>query len=251
MVRVSSSEEMRSILGELKKGTSNYIDTGYLYQRADTGNVFLVENEKGTVLLSDEGNYYGLYYFLQEEVAFSVPQCDKPVICELFFRKTEQNFSFLEESGFERYASFQRMARKSLQDQCGEMVRVSRESFDIIRREFDCYADSIPKDQVDFFDEHYEITMQENQGILVYDIKNRVSTLKYIYVPMNNRNKGNAGKMIEQYFMKTGALVNRYVLWVNEKNENAIRLYEKYGYQSDGMKKIVWKKDGGMACKQT
>lgn len=251
MVKISSSEEMRSVLGELKKSISNYIDTGYLYKRAEAGNVSIVENDKGKILLSDEGRYYSLFYFLKEEVPFLVPQCDKTLICELFYRKTEQEFSFLEESGFERYASFQRMARKSEQEQCGEMIPVSREAFDIIRREFDCYADSIPKDEIDFLAEHYEITMQENQGMLVYDIKNRVSTLKYIYVPMNSRNQGNAGKLIEKYFLDTGALVNRYVLWVNEKNEKAIRLYEKCGYQSDGMKKIVWKKDGETVCRQT
>ena len=247
-IKISSFQELNEALGDNKRRVSNYIDTGYLRMQAERGNVYVEDCSAGKLVLADEGEHYYLYYFLLDEQAFELPVYEKPLICEIFYRNCNTDFSFIEQSGFDRYATFSRMAKKSVSSLQKELVPATKEALKIIREKFDCYADSIPGDEESFVSENYEIRYEGNKGMLVYDIKNRVSNMNYVFVPEEYRGKGIAGKLVEQYFECTGSLVNRYVLWVNEKNETAIYLYERYGYQMDGMKKIVWKKDGDVCA---
>ena len=246
--KVSSFRELNEILGDNKRKVSNYIDTGYLRMQAECGKVYVEECSIGTLVLSDEGEHYYLFYFLSDEVAFELPTYEKPIICEVFYRNRNVDFSFIEHSGFNYYATFGRMGKKSTLNKQQELMPATKEALKMIREQFDCYADSIPRDEASFISENYEIRYEGTKGVLVYDIKNRVSSMNYIFVQNESRGEGIAGKLVEQYFESTGNLVNRYVLWVNERNETAIHLYERYGYQMDGMKKIVWKKDGDVCA---
>lgn len=66
-------------------------------------------------------------------------------------------------------------------------------------------------------------------GILSYSIYYDRIELDYIYVNEKYRNKGYASKLMD-YLLKKAESFNNITLEVNEKNESAINLYKKYGF---------------------
>lgn len=244
MTRLFSFRELNNALGTLKRGVSNCIDIGYLERQSDAGNVYIEQSNTKKMVFVDEKEYYRLYYFLLSEEPFVFPYCKKEVVCETFFRKEEGDFSFLKESGFNFYAAYHRRVRKSELETSKAGISATEETLEIVKKNFDKYADYTMKNIEQFLEENYELRTSDNKGVLVYDVKNKISTLKYFYVDKDSRNEGIGGKLLRKYLECVGGNIHKYILWVNDNNEPAIHLYEKYGYRPDGMKKIVWKKDG-------
>ena len=77
-------------------------------------------------------------------------------------------------------------------------------------------------------------------GALLYENSGVVSTLCNLAVAQNMRGQGFGNSLVLQWREKMAA-ENRPVLrlWVAEKNEGAIALYEKHDFKPDGMKSAV------------
>lgn len=242
-MRHSSEEDaVKYIEGEYRKVT-NCIDVAYLRKQIQKGNVYAEEQANGMVFLVDRESHYLLFYFLLESVALNVPVLDKPLVCEEFCRG-EDTSAVMEASEFSLYSSYCRMGKRGSGGENAAHEPATREALLMVQEYFDSYSDSLPtkEEETEFLEEHYEISCIKPSGVLLYDIKNAVSTLKYITVRTQEREKGLAGVLMERYFEKTAGEAKRYLLWVNEKNEAALKLYHRFGYRADGFRKVVWGK---------
>lgn len=242
-MRHSSEEDaVKYIDGEYRKVT-NCIDVAYLRKQIQKGNVYAEEQTNGMVFLVDRESHYLLFYFLLEPIALNIPIPHKPLVCEEFCRG-DVTSAVMEASEFSIFSSYCRMGKRGSGGEKVAQEHATQDALSMVQEYFNSYSDSLPtKEEVgEFLEEHYEISCIKPSGILLYDIKKAVSTLKYITVRPQERGKGLAGTLMEQYFEKTAGEAKRYLLWVNEKNEAALKLYHRFGYQADGFRKVVWEK---------
>ena len=242
---VSETELNRYLSGDFKRVT-NCVDTMYLMQQAKLGKLYLEEQEKGVIFLVEKKLFYSLYYCLTEPVSLQLPTMSKEIFCEVFGRDENAGEEVLGVSGFEQYASYCRMGRKGAEREPEEEIIANpaqKKTLEIIKNTFDCYSDCLPEEneEVLFLNENYEISINE-KNVLIYDVKNSVSTLKYICVDILERQKGMGTYLLKEYIRRTSGKARRYLLWVKEQNIAAQKLYDKFGYCTDGFKKIVWKK---------
>ena len=243
MKLITEAEIDEYIKGDLRR-VSNCINVAYLIQQARLGYAYVENQEKGVALLIERKDFYSLYYFLAQPEVLKLPLTQKEIFCEVFSRQDNGGADVLEASGFSKYSSYCRMSKKGTEGIAEEHEVVKKGTMEIIQAKFDHYADCLPagEEQELFMKENFEICAFGGKGILIYDIKDFVSTLKYIFVDETDRNKGIAGALLEEYLKKTAGSAKRYLLWVNEQNRVALNLYNKYGYRTDGFKKMVWKR---------
>lgn len=243
MKPVTESEISRYIEGNLKRVT-NCLDLTYLYQQARLGRVVAIEQENGVILLVNRGAFYSLFYFLSKPEVIKCPSLSKKVFCEVFCRQENSGEEVLEHSGFSIYASYCRMWKKGIVGNGTAHVGMKKSTLKFIQTEFDPYSDSLPilEEEDLFLSENFELKILNEQAVLVYDLKNGISTLKYILVHEEIRGEGVADMLLQEYLNKTAGSAKRYLLWVRENNNIAINLYDKYQYKRDGFRKIVWEK---------
>ena len=105
----------------------------------------------------------------------------------------------------------------------------------LLEENFDIYAEYIPSlnDLKDFQASTYII--KESNKIAAFAICQNIGTtkeLRFLLVLKEHRGKG-YGNLLMKYCAAADKSINRFFLWVNTENKEAINLYKKLGFTED------------------
>ena len=117
----------------------------------------------------------------------------------------------------------------------------------LIEERFDPLTDQIPTaDEIRTARKNGQILIWREKGrvaaLLFFETTGFTSTIRYWAVGQEFESRGFGSSLLRTY-LRIHATVKRFVLWVNEKNENAIQKYQRFGYQPDGLKDQILIKD--------
>ena len=79
-------------------------------------------------------------------------------------------------------------------------------------------------------------------GMLHYETRRVTSTLRYWLVAPDFRDR-RVGSALMKHYLASHPDVRRFVLWVNAENEDALRKYRHYHYDTDGVVDLVFAND--------
>lgn len=115
----------------------------------------------------------------------------------------------------------------------------------LLEENFDIYAEYIPslKDLQDFRESTYII--KENNKIAAFAICQNIGNtkeLRFLLVLKEHRGKG-YGNLLMTYCTAADKGINRFFLWVNVENKEAINLYNKMGFTEDDILNYIFIND--------
>jgi len=174
---------------------------------------------------------------------------------------------YFADHGFSDYANLKRMAKVCARNQYGNTSKEEDVSFALecdaariqamMEEAFDPLKENLP------YETEVLMAIQDQQvlsvkdgrsvrGILFFENVGMSSTLRYWLVAPEARDGGVGGRLIREYF-RTSPEARRFLLWVLDDNEGAIRKYEHYGYKVDGLcdRVMVRKAEGAVQGKPT
>ena len=110
----------------------------------------------------------------------------------------------------------------------------------LIEERFDLFSDQLPTlEEIRQSRENGQILAirEQNQiaALLLFETAGFTSTIRYWAVGRDFECRGFGSALLRSYFRIHGS-VKRFLLWVNERNENAVQKYLHYGYEPDGLK---------------
>ena len=110
---------------------------------------------------------------------------------------------------------------------------------DILTGNFDRYAEQIPStDEIAMDVENNKIIVKEKNGVIAglihYDLIGLTSHLRRWFVNPDYRDQHVGSKLLRSYFSLSHK-ATRFILWVLQANENAIKRYLHYGYREDNL----------------
>lgn len=156
--------------------------------------------------------------------------------------------------GFKRYANLNKMSlsRKGQIDSPQEsVISCTYNDFSFLRntfdRQFDRLSERYPTDKelLDALGNGSVFKFVDNNRALGFywaDTKRFLSEVRYFYVQHGSRGVGVGKAMLEHHLFTTQS-VKKNQLWVLEDNSAAIALYEKFGYQLDGLQTLIFLRD--------
>ena len=71
-------------------------------------------------------------------------------------------------------------------------------------------------------------------GFIIYDLNGQTSYLRYWFVHPEYRNK-KIGSILLNKFFSDNQEAKRQLFWVIQSNENAIKRYKHYGFESENL----------------
>ena len=109
----------------------------------------------------------------------------------------------------------------------------------LIQAAFDRYAKAIPSpEEISEAIQTRQILIlkleRELAGLLHFETHGATSILRFWTVAQRFRDRGVGGALWRRYLASQCA-VRRFVLWVDEGNDDAIRKYRHYHYENDGV----------------
>ena len=151
-------------------------------------------------------------------------------------------------SGFEEYTSLHRMNRigaldfpsefrvpglsEACLEDCGQIAG-------LLNTYFDYYSEQIPSiEELEKWIESNQILVYKEQdnilGFIIYELFGVTLYLRYWFVDPSHRDK-KIGSLLFNYFKYKGRETKRQLFWVVDSNENAIKRYKHYGFNSEKM----------------
>lgn len=108
---------------------------------------------------------------------------------------------------------------------------------------FDKYVEQLPliEELTNWIDNKEVLICREEDkisGFLIFENTIRTAYLRYWFVHPKYREKKIGSKLIYRYFRENNS-AKRFLFWVIENNENAIKRYYHYGFKPENLKNIV------------
>ena len=189
------------------------------------------------------------YMYFWSEIDRKLPLCisKKEVICEVFQIKGKDNttYQYLLDNGFIEQISYSRMKLVEKSTPYINHNKIEKLDINIAKKNlfkaFNCYDRGLTFDGINE-EECGAFTIKEGVervGILVYSCKGISSTLEYIWIKEEYRNRGYATQLIKYYIEKLTSAHKSNFLWVADVNEKAQKLYYNLGYRKDRLEKKV------------
>lgn len=232
--------------------TNNYLLPDVSKLLIDEGKLFYSKHSKNLYFFEDKGDFYQIYYHLNELDQFFDHFCDKPVMMEILYRgenkKPLEVINYWEASGFKQHivrenmmATYDKLTLP--QSKSKEVVIKIADSInevtfvqELIVNTFDRFTGDILsfEESVTFMKQHQIICAYYKDqlgGFLQFEIKNNVVWIGHIAVDETFRGKGIANELVKSYItMNKTKPGTRYQLWVMQENKSAIDLYHKFGF---------------------
>lgn len=261
MYKLESFDMYKELKAELKNQPGKLINNIYfmpneIKRLIDLGKIYYESREDGLYFYVDEGDYLHLYFLKNDEVKLQALENEKQLVLDFVFKENQQEF-VLEQAnewldiGFTRYKRYVRM-KKNLKEQFFEtnksrfvvsfatiddadsIIELWRESLDVLSTPLPCVAEM--KDMI----EAGNVYCIKDNGDLVAAVymncAGKSVTLSHLSVSSKYRKQGIASILVN------GALTNMInqgiencILWVDEKNTPAYKMYEKYEFIPDGL----------------
>jgi ribosomal protein S18 acetylase RimI-like enzyme len=151
------------------------------------------------------------------------------------------------ESGFQTYTKLNRMNRSTIKYDfenglfTPQKAKTSQAKviFDLLQFYFDPIAEQLPslKEIEEWIGLEHLIIVSGNEkiiGFVIFDLIGLTSYLRYWFVHPEHRNKKIGSILLNEYF-KNSTETKRQIFWVIGSNENAIKRYLHYGFQSENL----------------
>lgn len=113
----------------------------------------------------------------------------------------------------------------------------------LLHKYFDKFVEQLPmKEELIHWIENKQVLIYQNGdkigGFLIYQNMVNTAYLRYWFVHHEFRNQKIGSKLINKFFDEN-IEVKRFLFWVVESNENAIKRYLHYGFKPEKLKNIV------------
>jgi hypothetical protein len=249
-------ERINSVRKASKKFVTNFfypkdkvqsiIDRKLLFERRYKGTSFFFRKDR---------HFYHLYFnsdaiFLRNALTSVMSDIKSTIVADLIGmeKDVDELLTIFLDVQFTPYASLFRMAKiidnyHSNYEKDINIEFAKKKDVSIIHHLlytlFDPYSEQIPT-----VEEIRLAVMQGNilmikddgniSGFLFYERTGLTSLLRYWFVNETNRDQKYGAKLMHTYFALT-KMIKRYVLWVIDKNTNAIIKYHHYGYKADNL----------------
>lgn len=117
----------------------------------------------------------------------------------------------------------------------------------ILTKNFNPVAERIPsvRELADYIEDSgnggIRIIKENNEiiGILIYTINSSTIHLRHFWTDANHRGKGVGSSLINEFF-RTAYNCRRMILWVRTDNDNAIGVYEHYGFIPENLYDYIY-----------
>lgn len=218
----------------------------------NSGKMYFLEAGNSLFILRDKNTHFALYYCMKNGDEFALPSLSKPVVTETAFREKDENLKKADETlvsaGFRR--EFYRNRMKRLPEDCGvqtfsENVRAADETdFDFAREMlFGCFSPltgCLPdENELHLALNDSRILIHSGGGLLHYEKTKTGYELRHLCVTENSRGCGVGGDLVRAYDSLLDRNGKKSVVWVKEGYAPAEKVYEKNGYEKDGMRSSV------------
>lgn len=221
------------------------------------GRLSFCETEGGVLVLHELPSHYRLHAFVDPEKPISVAPRDKFVLARIAqnvrrpFRLLEKLAENLCEAGFEQQVIGVRMSQtrseQSTSPASVQKVRVAvppPEAASEIGRLFSVEGlnpfERLEVEEIEELIKAGQIVAAFNEdgrlaGALQWEFGKAAVTLRRLAVDPSFQNDGLGAALVAAFFSEADSRGSfRHVLWVDSKNERAIRFYQRYGYVLDG-----------------
>lgn len=215
------------------------------------------ETEGGILVLHELPSHYRLYAFVDPEKPISVAPRDKFVLARIAqnarrpFRLPEKLAENLCDAGFEQQVIGLRMSQtrtgQSTSPVSAQKERIAvppPEAASEIGRLFSAEGlnpfDRLEVEEIEELIKAGQIIAAFNEdgrptGALQWESGKAAVTLRRLAVDPCSRNDGLGAALVGAFFSEADRRgMFRHVVWVDSKNERAIRFYQRYGYALDG-----------------
>lgn len=214
--------------------------------------LFYIATKSNLYFLVLLGEYYQLYFHINDLNELFQADIKKPVTMEILYRGEKSKpidiINFWERSGFKQHQVRDMMTASYSQlrfpDSKNPGISIkyadsASEAFftkQLIESSFDRYTgDILTIEEVDEFVEKGNVICAYWHGsicgILQFEIKNNVVWIGHIAIASAFRGKGIANELVKVYIVDNAKQQNtRYQLWVMQNNPGAIALYKKFGF---------------------
>lgn len=267
MDEIKTPSEFSDLVRTFKKKYGKLVTNCYLMpkeieQKAQAGKISVYCTEGFLYFLIDELDYYRMYFYLPKDGKIEMEQPDKPVVLDFVQKQgravsgQEVLYRLFEDYGFKEHKTYQRMCLNIQENTGWESMNqelppeyhqgygkesMSEDMLELWREELDIYSTPLPDEKnlkQDIEAKNIIIVTDKTGHLCAVNSINQYGEAcmqQHLAVKREHRRNGLARllccKMIE--IMKKAGVKKLY-LWVDVKNEAALNLYIKCGYQKEG-----------------
>ena len=259
-----------SILAQIQHTAANLTLTNCvlsfdkILKLAEAGELSVISEKPLLITVGHEG-FSQLYYFLDDvlsineltpDILENIPEDRYPVYADITVRgEFEYSGSVFEKLGLEPFRTYIRKSvlNKDLHfPKMLDAVYAVRGDLDFIysmlTEQFDPMSDHIPTrpelEEIIEAKQVLKINISETiGGVLLFEDFGKRSYLRALCVHPGHRHSSLGQSLLTEYLIAHSSdSTSLFYLWVDAANSIAIKLYDKYGYRSDGLKNYVFRK---------
>lgn len=259
MVRIETPKTVYEAASQVKAdarafGSNFYPSPPKLEEWIRRGRLWMEHAGETLFIFRRECDFWRLFYCAASPEAL---ERDASALCELRREKIVSDIiggeppwlAALGNAGLRRYKTLLRMARPARQEEAPgdpwlEQVALARESdaaeaLGLIEAAFDRYAKQIPpREEIEAAIRGRSMLIlrlgSEIAGLLYFENHGVASTLRFWTVARRFRDR-HLGAALMRRYLASQQDARRFVLWVDEGNDDAIQKYRRFHYESDGL----------------
>jgi len=253
MILIENIEVVYCLINGVDKKDSEWVTNFYLNEDnlnhwIDKGRLFFLDCGSTVFFFRADRDFFHLYYYsnsmmsLQKDVK-NIRNADYIIVVDCIgLASLGRTVSVFIENGFKRYISYTKMQRA-----IGKEEILPNPSYDIVfprldeasiickmfENNFDRFAEQLPTiDEMEKLITIKSVIMvregSDIAGVLIRNKKLKTSVLMFYLVNKKYRGKGVGGALLSHYLNEyRGGIIT---LWVLSNNENAISVYQHYGF---------------------
>lgn len=239
--------------------TNSYVNQNDIFDRMQKC-LFELQKEEGLFCFYKNTNYQfkQLFFYFTNDFFLGdkvINFKNYSLVAEMVFLKKNvtqriQISNCLNRCGFFHYRTFLRMFLINISTyenvDFSQIAKPVESDYELIKTllesSFDIYSERIPTaDELRLLEEGVFIIKENNQiaAVLISEVKGKTSELRYWLVATEYRHRGFGGILMKYYLTKNKE-INRYTLWVDSSNQNAIDKYKYFGFNEDKIMNTIY-----------
>ena len=230
--------------------TNCFIDKGSYEREIAAGTLYAEENTEGLYIFRARDGFRILNFYLNSPESELIP-LPSDTVCEIAYRDRDEGLkkvsARLKEDGADHLFTRVRLMRKGeISEVCNEHISTALPEeaetvMALLKRSFDNRTGCIPTSDAlsaDIIENHVLVYKQNGEiiGLLHFNEDKNTSEIRHVAVDENHRGEGIASALVKAYVSLHD---KKCRVWAREDYASARRVYEKNGYETDGMKSYV------------
>ena len=264
MLPISTTQSVYGAIAQVKAGAGAFCTNFYPTPPKLEGwiarkELWMARSEETVFFIRLERDFWHLHFCAPDAAALGrglahLPELKTEKMVSDVIGASSELLPVMEQAGMRRHKQLLRMTRVAQQeaappdDPWREQIAFAGEPdadavLKLIQSAFDRYAKQIPPpEEIRAAIEVHQIIVlklgSEIAGLLYFETHGATSTLRFWTVAARFRDRRVGGALLRHYLASQCA-VRRFVLWVDEGNDDAIRKYRHYHYDNDGVSDYI------------